>query len=308
MICDSFEESKIKEAELIIFHESYKKEKGYNMCIDAARGIEFLAEESLQRQAVKIHKGGFSFAKKKSEDGLVGMSRPHKTSKSWRIPVRFNKKLFSFSFEDKIEAAEFYDKYSVFRYGENACLNFPEKYQEYESIDFIDIINNKLQSPVARQRKTNTTPGIFYRKNHQRWGFSVVDPFSKKRHIEETFLSKEDAVEAQQEFLEINDSYKLPSRGKIIEPLIPKEEHGTMDSNYIEAIKKYRKEKEKYTGKIEDIKLSAEQLKKEIWEKSLKVVAANYRMTPHFLKNHCISQDIILPPKGFHMKIRNSKL
>lgn len=209
--CSSFEEAQQKEHDVIMETESYKLEKGYNMCVDTYKGLAMLDADVLMRRGKSLRD---SAARKKIMNGqLIGVGKPYKTAKSWRASFLHNGNLFRQIFKSENEAAMYYDQLAFFYHGDDAILNFPEKKALYQQTDIQDYVSRIEQE--ARLKRTrplkNKVIGIIYHKKHDKWAFSVYNKTTGKRLCKTIFGSEMDAVEAQQEFLDNNPDYRRSS-------------------------------------------------------------------------------------------------
>ena len=207
--CQSFEDMKRIEGEWILKTQSFKKEIGYNMSIDTSNGIEFLDEDILEKRKISIYR---SYCEKARAAGkFIGVAKAYAKSPSWRAGISINKKRLCFTLPTSKEAAEFYDKLSLFVYGDNAILNFPEKKPLYLKEDITSLILEKQKRDIEKRARPTygQNKGICFHRKHNRWSFCVVDKQSKKRLTVTKFDTEEDALFSRNEFLENNPEFVI---------------------------------------------------------------------------------------------------
>lgn len=119
----------------IKYYNSNNRKYGYNLIIDTyGDGLEFISEETKDKHSNIGHQ-----RRQKSLEGFRGVSYgntdgQHK-AKPWTVRVSHRGKIYSKRVAGLEFAVEMSDKIALFLYGENACLNYPDKISEYKNSD-----------------------------------------------------------------------------------------------------------------------------------------------------------------------------
>ena len=184
---------KQRECELIQEYQSNNPSIGYNLVIDSINDISltYLSDDVRKQISLSSHKvnrkvtqSGFRGVYWGNEDGNHNIT-PWVVSFSDISGQKIRKR-----FSSKLEAAQLFDKFNVFKYGKDAILNFPEMLSEYLKEDLSLLFNNIF----VKSKTSSLYQGVSYNKKCNRYLCRIQD--GKTRLNLGFYINEIDAAEA----------------------------------------------------------------------------------------------------------------
>lgn len=186
--CNSLEELYNKEIDYIKLFNSINPRKGYNLLVDSTsgKGLTFLSEESRMKLGVSSHNKE-SYNKNGYKGVFFSNGDEHK-SKPWGASIIFNKRKYVKRYADLKSAASAYDRLSIYLYGEDSLLNFPEDKLKYINEDLKSFFGS-FKFPI---RKSSEFLGVKLDKKTGKYMAQIRG--SENIHLGEYEFPKEAAI------------------------------------------------------------------------------------------------------------------